>query len=319
MFANWRQKGRRTSPNPLSNIFQLQAQGTRMADEDLLQLLRKILLGLGLALQFGNSMYAARHAWMRPVTYNLMLLTSCATYAGSFIPLFAAKTDDEYNIYPNMRIWTALYGVSTLMYTIIIQIRFRAIKALLPYGDVYIFTDAPKDRIFLGVTVCLWCTTIIPFGVVIGSRKSQSLFTAAWTAYVLLVDNVISFMFISQVYKCQAILGGTRRKEWARVVGSLAFVCVTMWISVLSLVAANLFLVPSKIFYSFQFVFCCTPLQFSGALVFIYNAQALVSPGHRTPTDVVDSSGGPSSGGAKGLFGTKHSDTGSAPRKSFEA
>ncbi|KAI9102552.1 hypothetical protein DFS34DRAFT_673816 [Phlyctochytrium arcticum] len=242
----------------------------------------------GFMLQAGNVVYGFRHTRRRPTVYNISLFICLVIYALSFVPLMmstapAIGLQDETQItaledvrYVAIlkRVWTAAYSIATLMYLILVQIRFRVVKSLHQYNKLY-------DTAFLVVTGLAWLLSVL-WGVVIvddNNATLQALSTAAWTLYALLIDHSLSFAFIYQLYKSRRAAGGAKKKKWKEVVYSLIFICVVTWLCLVLLSISTLAFPHDSAVRTFVFRlgYAFTPLEFSGALVFIYNAKELVS------------------------------------------
>ncbi|KAJ3278548.1 hypothetical protein HK104_002242, partial [Borealophlyctis nickersoniae] len=255
-----------------------------MLDNEMVMRLNYGFTILGLLLQIGNIVYATNHALRRPTVFNLVLLIALILYACSFIPLLMTTsltidldgiTEDAGNAYlfkrldVLVRIYTALFGLSSLMYLVLVQIRFRVVKSLMPYKNYW-------DWIFVGVTVSICIVTTFLFGVIIPKNAIlQSIASAIWSLYALTVDNVLSFIFIRQLYKTRRNLntiGASQRKAWTRVVVALCGLCSITWVCLALLVTGNLFFKEqhSTRTFMFRLAYAFTPLEFSAALVFIY-------------------------------------------------
>ncbi|KAJ3147710.1 hypothetical protein HDU86_007885 [Geranomyces michiganensis] len=175
-----------------------------------------------------------------------------------------------------LKIWKALYGLSVLQYIFLIQHRFRVVKSVFKYHELW-------DWAFVIITLVLYAVCSVTYGIVThfpGTSVSlgQALATAAWTLYALLVDHFLSFTFIRELYYMRKRVGG-RRAGWRRVVSALVAVCAISWICLLLLVMANLAFPHDNLMRTFLFRlgYSFTPLEFSGALVFIYNAKRLMA------------------------------------------
>ena len=97
------------------------------------------------------------------------------------------------------RVHNSFYAVSTLMYLMLVQFRFRIIKNILPYKDIW-------DHAFICVTIMMWSGTTLLFGIISFhsvSPKISLMFSAIWTFYALLIDNILSWVFLYQLFKCR--------------------------------------------------------------------------------------------------------------------
>ncbi|RKO84246.1 hypothetical protein BDK51DRAFT_52934 [Blyttiomyces helicus] len=114
---------------------------------------------------------------------------------------------------------------------------------------------------------------------------------ALWTAYALVVDNILSFIFIYRLWNCRARLArqqtDDRLREWTRVVGALAVLCLVTWIGLAVLLVDNVCFddAPATKSLMFRVAFACTPLDFSGALVFIYTVRRLMGQAEERESD----------------------------------
>ena len=152
------------------------------------------------------------------------------------------------------------------------------------------------------LTIIVWCGTTFLFGIVSYETVplAQSLlFSAIWTVYALIVDNVLSFIFLYQLFKVRARVTKSARlnRLWKMAVGGLAVLCGSAWFSLLLILAATLAF-PNQtnsraLLYRIAYAF--SPFQFSGALVFIYTIQILFEKsdlgrdGEVPPTPTTDS------------------------------
>ncbi|KAJ3296853.1 hypothetical protein HK104_001095 [Borealophlyctis nickersoniae] len=265
---------------------------SRFTDDDTLTKLNWGFTVLGLVLQIGNIAYATQHAVRRPTTFNLVLVSALIIYALSFVPLLMTTTltidlgsqQDSpaspihyqfVRLDALVRTYTALYGVSTLVYILLVQIRFRVVKSIMPYKNHW-------DWIFVGVTVTVFSLTTLLFGVILPiSPILQSIASAIWSLYGLTVDNVLSFIFIRQLYKTRRNVNATstNRKVWARVVAALCALCSVTWLCLGLLIGGNVLFADDhgmRTFF-FRLAYAFTPLVFSAALVFVYTVRTLMS------------------------------------------
>ncbi|KAJ3148948.1 hypothetical protein HDU86_007306 [Geranomyces michiganensis] len=111
---------------------------------------------IALATQAGNSVYSTRNAIERRTTFNSVLGACNIIYMFSFIPLmFTSRMAVELSFFQDsptspfhaqfqkqqmiLRIWTALYGLGTFPYVILVQIRFQVVKAVFKYEKIWLF------------------------------------------------------------------------------------------------------------------------------------------------------------------------------------
>ncbi|KAJ3039830.1 hypothetical protein HDV00_011739 [Rhizophlyctis rosea] len=254
---------------------------------------------MGLFIQIGNIIYGIRHAIHRPTKFNLILLASATVYAISFVPLLLTsaltielsttpRTDANGYLFDRLdklvRAYTGLFGAATLCYILLVQVRFRVVKTLMKYRDLY-------DWLFVFFTILVWFLTTFLFGVVLRvSATSQPLALGAWTIYALAVDNTLSFIFIRQLYKTRANVQPRRdqasRADWYKVVGSLLILCFISWVALILIVCGNVMFAHDQIMRTllFRIGYSVSPVHFSGAMVFIYTVRSLVvNPTTATP------------------------------------
>ncbi|TPX63154.1 hypothetical protein SpCBS45565_g06830 [Spizellomyces sp. 'palustris'] len=237
-------------------------------------------------LQLANTFYAIKHTVRRPTPYNHSLAFCYVLYGASFIPLMLSTTptlelgdrgqdpgDPNHGAYKAVqtlvRAWMVLYAVSTLGYLVLVQMRFRVVKAVWRYRDEW-------DWAFIGLTLAIWTTTTV----LSVMSTSQPFTSAGWTLYALLIDHILSFSFIYSLYSVRRAAGGARQAQWKRVVTALIVICVVTWVCLGLLVIGNTAFRNDQGIRTLMFRvgYAFTPLEFSGALVFIYNAKSLVSP-----------------------------------------
>ncbi|KAI8585877.1 hypothetical protein BDZ88DRAFT_484339 [Geranomyces variabilis] len=255
--------------------------------------LTSIFTVVGFTLALLNVLFAVQHAWNRRTVYNYFLVLCVTTYASSFVPLMlstmptlqlpdGADSPDNaaygqwQEVNDLLKIWKALYGLAVLQYIFLVQHRFRVVKSVFKYHEFW-------DWAFVIITLILYAVCSLTYGIFTHFPNTtvslgQALATAAWTLYALVVDHFLSFTFIRELYYMRKRVGG-RRAGWKRVVTALVAVCVVSWICLLLLVIANLAFPHDNLMRTFLFRlgYSFTPLEFSGALVFIYNAKRLMA------------------------------------------
>ncbi|KAI9008308.1 hypothetical protein BC832DRAFT_591544 [Gaertneriomyces semiglobifer] len=249
--------------------------------------LNYVFTGIAFAVQLGNSGVAVKHAIQRRTLFNGFMATCMVVYAASFIPLFftsklAVETayldkethKDKFDQQSRcVRLWTAAYAVATLIYIILIQIRFRVVKSVLRYRNFL-------DNAYIIVSTIIWIGTIVILGIIYPPTPSiQSIATIMWTIYALLVDNVLSIVFITQLYAIRSRLKQSRDMErsFKRVRAGLFFLCGMTWIGVSFSVIGNAAFAKDQVmrtlFFRVSLIF--SPLEFLGALIYIYTVRML--------------------------------------------
>ncbi|KAJ3183572.1 hypothetical protein HDU85_002001 [Gaertneriomyces sp. JEL0708] len=252
--------------------------------------LNYVFTGIAFAVQLCNSGVAVKHAIQRRTLFNGFMATCMIVYAASFVPLFftsklAVETayldkkihKDKFDQQSRcVRLWTAAYAVATLIYIILIQIRFRVVKSVLRYRDFL-------DNAYIIVSTTIWIGTIVILGVIYPPTPSiQSIATILWTIYALLVDNVLSIVFITQLYAIRSRLKQSRdvERSFKRVRASLFFLCGMTWIGVSFSVIGNTAFAKDQVmrtlFFRVSLIF--SPLEFLGALIYIYTVRMLFNP-----------------------------------------
>jgi len=175
------------------------------------------------------------------------------------------------------RVHNSLYAISTLMYLLLVQVRFRVIKNILPYRDLW-------DHAFMCVTIIIWSLTTLLFGIILFDSVAPKIslaFSALWTFYALVVDNILSWLFLYNLFKCRARVSNSKRLKslWTKSVYGLGILCATTWVSLLLLLLA-IFKFSDASFGStrallYRIAYAFSPIQFSGTLLFIYAVQLL--------------------------------------------
>ncbi len=175
------------------------------------------------------------------------------------------------------RIHNTFFAVSTFMYLLLIQTRFRVIKSILPYRNLY-------DYLFVIVTIIVWCGTTFLFGIVaFGSvSPAQSLaFSALWTLYALIVDNILSWLFLYHLFKCRAQVSNTDRLKrlWSQSVIGLGILAGTTWICLILTAIATFAFAKDNVSRALMYrvAYCFSPVQFSGSLVCSFFSTILLS------------------------------------------
>ncbi|KAI8586676.1 hypothetical protein BDZ88DRAFT_275153 [Geranomyces variabilis] len=245
---------------------------------------------VALAIQACNAAYCLQHALDRRTAFNSVLCACMIVYMASFIPLiFTSRMAVELSFLQDsptspfhaefkkqqtiIQIWTALYGLGTFPYVILVQIRFRVVKAVFKYHKNW-------DHFFVGFTSAVWLATIAVCGVIYPpSVQVQGLATTAWTIYALLCENLLSFIFISQLFHVRRQLNSGIEARFQKVRRSLFFLCSMTWIGLaLSLIAWTYYAndgMLRTLFFRASMTF--SPLAYSGALVRLMQSEAAIS------------------------------------------
>lgn len=173
---------------------------------------------MGMTIQVFNIAYAIRHVIQRPTAFNIVLLMCLCLFLLSFfhfcvfiiyltvvISMFSfAQMISGIDLLSNTilalnRVHNTFYAVSTLMYIALVQFRFRVIKNILPYRDLW-------DNLFMCITIIIWSGTTLLFGIILFNSvepKISLAFSALWTFYALVVDNLLSWLFLYNLFKCR--------------------------------------------------------------------------------------------------------------------
>lgn len=106
---------------------------------------------LGMMIQMANIFFAVKHARRSPTLYNAVICSSMTIYLAAFVPLListcvgSVNTNNPSDISIRLAAvatmgyaYNVLLGISTLMYTILIQFRLRAIRKMLNYSKYYV-------------------------------------------------------------------------------------------------------------------------------------------------------------------------------------
>ena len=95
--------------------------------------------------------------------------------------------------------------------------------------------------------------------------------SALWTLYALVVDNILCFIFLYQLFKCRARVSNSDRLNslWKKSVYGLGVLCLTSWICLALIIAASFAYSNDPLGRSllYRVAYAFSPLQFSGALV----------------------------------------------------
>ncbi|KAL2915142.1 hypothetical protein HK105_205247 [Polyrhizophydium stewartii] len=279
----------------------------------------------GFTVQLCNTIYAFRHAKTFSSQFNLALFVSMVIYSLSFVPMFltvglgseeasfagfsAAELQSRATlIYYLNQTQNLLYPLSTGTYVLLVQIRFQTIRVVMSYPSII-------DKLFLGLTVVFWF--VVPFTVgALGSYiwpgyvtlGTQMFAFAVWTIYALLVDTILSFIFMYKIFVARKKLinymrtSGRRREQdtaalkLMRNVGlALVMLCTISWISESFIFLSSTVYVNDPIIRKlcFRVAYACSPLQFTGGLILVYSItevfsgrddEAAVAPAHKPYT-----------------------------------
>ncbi|TPX62691.1 hypothetical protein PhCBS80983_g00412 [Powellomyces hirtus] len=222
--------------------------------------------------------------------FNTVLAGCMILYAASFVPLlFTSRRAVELSFFEDspdsplhkdfkklqstVRVWTALYGLATFPYVILVQIRFRVVKAVFKYHKNW-------DTAYIVVTTVIWLGVLVVCGVVYPpSPQLQGMATTGWTIYALASDNVLSFIFISQLFEVRRQLNKGIEVAFRKVRRSLFFLCFMTWIGLsISLIGWTRYATNGMMrTLLFRASLTFSPLAYSGALVYIYTVRTLFS------------------------------------------
>ncbi|KAJ3030557.1 hypothetical protein HDV00_008853 [Rhizophlyctis rosea] len=242
----------------------------------------------GLVVQTCNVGYGVHHAIKRPTKFNIVLVWVIALSALSFVPLLLTtrlsielagvpRTEenraDFFLLDALARTFTAMYSFASLVYVLLEQIRFRLVKYFMPYSNKY-------DYFFVVLTVAVWALSQMLFGVIYPISPSiQLLASAGWSAYGLLVDNLLSFTLMHQLLSNRQELSSMNVADTVRrVIISLCALCASSWLALGVLVTGNVLWPEDGAMRTlfFRAAYSLTPFQFSGSLVFMYTIRALL-------------------------------------------
>ncbi|KAJ3266838.1 hypothetical protein HK104_006011, partial [Borealophlyctis nickersoniae] len=171
------------------------------------------------------------HLLAKRTPFNYALVVCMVIYVISFIPqLMSVRLTMEYGaglrssdadrkeLDGYVRAYTALYGLGGCIYIVLVQIRFRVIKVVMPYRDII-------DWFFIGLTIVVCASTCFLFGVIMPMSPSiQTGASAAWACYGLAVDNILTALFIRVLYKSRKDVDRKMEEKKAlfrKVIGSL--------------------------------------------------------------------------------------------------
>ncbi|KAJ3155498.1 hypothetical protein HDU89_006461 [Geranomyces variabilis] len=247
---------------------------------------------VGLAIATCNAVYAVKYAVRRRTVFNGILAVSIIIFALSFVPLLYVSqgslevaVDIESPDTPRhesfdqeaviMRVWTILFGLGTYPYVVLVQIRFRTIKCLLPYNK-------HLDTAFIVFTTVLWIAFMIVCGVLYSpSFQIQALITTVWALYALVADNLLSFIFLSQLFRYQKQLGDEIDPALQRVRRSLKLLCAMTWIGMSLSVVGTYYSrmgnsMESTVLFRAALMF--SPMAYSGAMVYVHTVRKLFAP-----------------------------------------
>ncbi|KAJ3048554.1 hypothetical protein HK097_010438 [Rhizophlyctis rosea] len=270
----------------------------------------------GLCFQVLNIIYGTSHAVKRPTLFNLILVAVLVLYGASFIPLLLTSQatlnklsgetiDDVTNgrMETLQKVHVGMYTTATLAYILLVQIRFRVIRSVMPYHKVW-------DWLFVITTLTVFAILIIYYSYIQNSFINIIDYVAGWSGYGLLVDHLLSFLFIHQLYLTRKRVASihhsgqnanalspsqqtpttaavTRKLRaidgvFKKVVGSLVGLCCVSWVC-LGLAFGSAMSEGATKVVVYRMAFSLTPFQFAGALVFIYSVRRLVTSSKNHP------------------------------------
>ncbi|KAJ3007124.1 hypothetical protein HKX48_009308, partial [Thoreauomyces humboldtii] len=196
-----------------------------------------IFESIGIAIMLFNVLWGAHLCWKRPNRYNAFLLMSATFYLlseGIQLPItlvsgtrnrgylnHLAKLPNDSPIgqmNPDwarrnaiavlQRAYNAFFAFATVSYLLLVQVRFRVLKTIMPYSSVF-------DILFVVVTLAIWAVTMVLFNIVLyqGSTLTSATMAAIWNVYVLVVDQVLCGVFLYKLADFQVALGQTTSAE----------------------------------------------------------------------------------------------------------
>lgn len=133
------------------------------------------------------------------------------------------------------------------------------------------------------VTVLVWTAFYFTFSIILplfpNHSKSLQIQTGTiWSMYVVLIDNLVSLIFMKQVFKARRLMLSTKNDELARkVVKSVVLLTAAVWICVALALLAGF---GAKTQHARQFIyrlsFSFSTLMYSGSLYFIFSIRKLI-------------------------------------------
>ncbi|KAJ3010854.1 hypothetical protein HKX48_007158 [Thoreauomyces humboldtii] len=196
------------------------------------QFVVELAIGLvGTTIMIANVTYASCYLRRRPNRYNASLLVAAILYTAAQITpvvhtLLAGTRSREYLVKLDLvkdteenreafagewdlkvlmrRIqltYNILFAAATCMYLLLIQWRFRVLKSSIHWSSCL-------DYLFVFFTVGLCCGTMGVFDIVLykGANSASGLAAAAWSAYVLIVDQILSVIFLYKLSDFQVAI-----------------------------------------------------------------------------------------------------------------
>jgi hypothetical protein len=248
---------------------------------------------IGILFQLGNTLFAFKQAYAKP-KYNSLIAVSMLLYLCAFFPLLRStgltitqvtdKMDElqrDIELRVLLNIHNVFFCVSTLLYTIVIQSRLQCLRLMVRY---------PKwvDFVALGFTILVWIVLCLVNVIILPylNGSSAMLCGAIWSGYVILMDNIVAFVFLSQLLQTRSDLGLTVSKKQQRkrrvLITSLVFLAIFTWISLL-FPFLSFFVYrfdPELRRISYRLGFCFSPIMYLGSLIFVYSVRAIFSIQH---------------------------------------
>ncbi|KAI8907508.1 hypothetical protein DFJ77DRAFT_475719 [Powellomyces hirtus] len=177
------------------------------------------------------------------------------------------------------RFFNACFAVSTCGYLLLIQMRFRVLKTIMPYSRYW-------DYAFVVATLALWGVAMLYFNLITyqGSTFLSGFMASVWNVYLLGMDQVLCATFLYKLSDFQIALGQTssadaRSQITYRRITFLALVLL----AIVSWVCFGIFvwshMVSDKGMQSILFRIASgfSSLTFSAALAFVYAVKRMMT------------------------------------------
>ncbi|KND02672.1 uncharacterized protein SPPG_01757 [Spizellomyces punctatus DAOM BR117] len=280
---------------------------TSVVPEHLQYTLELVFGGLGTAIQLFNCIWAASVLFRRPNPYNgtlvicgvFYLLAQGIVVTQTIISFSGGKNHEYLTMLEDLgqgeevkqqysdwklgvimpwlqRTYNFVYGVATLVYVLIVQIRFRVVRRIVPYWKGW-------DHIFVGFTVILWAATFLTWNVIHYSRDglSSGISAAVWNIYVLVVDQLLCVLFLMRLKMFQRKFGQSIRRQTARRTVFVALICL----AIMSWVAFGVFMYSNMGYRHdegmrnvlFRVASALSGFMMSAALLFIYTVKTMMT------------------------------------------
>jgi heme/copper-type cytochrome/quinol oxidase subunit 2 len=252
-----------------------------------------IVFQLGMATWATNNAITPSKYTKKRSIYRFMLALSMIFHLLAFLPLLRTTgltashltnpkdiSTREDEIGKLQWIHNVFFAASSLNYCLVIQMRLSALRVISPYPKLW-------DRIGIAFTVAVW-TVLCLYHVVMKPMFTESsgiFFGAVWSGYVLLVDNLVSIIFVTILHQFQARNKKRETKEKQKLRWTL-ITCLVMnailtWIFLaFPITCATLYANdPVKRRLAYRFGYCFSTFIYFGAMIFIYAVCALFGDG----------------------------------------